>query len=173
MVPTIFGVGIQLHWRPAAMYTERNDLLEAGHCPSHSHPAHACAPLRCVGELVASLLTVRNITDVGGPIRHSPQGQPTPHQCLFSDLFAGRMPPFTTNTMAPTHNKNHAHKGFSAAGAPPILPSEPTKDTPVYVISSNHGLTDHVSYWNVRPLLQLRAQCQDRNSPQCGIMITL
>ena len=29
-----------------------------------------------------------------------------------------------------------------------IRPPEPTEDTPVYVISSKHGLVAHVSYWN-------------------------
>ena len=35
-----------------------------------------------------------------------------------------------------------------AAGAPSWLASEPTEDTPVYVISSKHGLLAHVSYLN-------------------------
>ena len=36
----------------------------------------------------------------------------------------------------------------AAIRAPPWLASKPTEDSPVYVISSNHGLTAHVSYWN-------------------------
>ena len=36
----------------------------------------------------------------------------------------------------------------AAAGAPHRLSSEPTKDTPGYVISSKHGLVALVSYWN-------------------------
>ena len=55
----------------------------------------------------------------------------------------------------------------------PRLPSEPAEDTPVYVIPSNHGLTAHVSYWSGRTLLQLHAQCEDRNGSQCSIMVTL
>ena len=36
----------------------------------------------------------------------------------------------------------------AAAGAPPWLTPEPTEDTPVYVISSKHGLVAHVRHWN-------------------------
>ena len=36
----------------------------------------------------------------------------------------------------------------AAAGVPPWLASEPTEDTPVYVISSKHGLVAQVSCWN-------------------------
>ena len=77
--------------------------------------------------------------------------------------------------MAPTHEKNAAHKVHSAAAAAasPRLPSEPAEDTPVYVISSNHGLTAHVSYWNGQALLQLSTQCEDRNGSQRSIMLTL
>ena len=38
------------------------------------------------------------------------------------------------------------------------------------MISSNHGLTAHVGYWNSWPLLQLRAWAQDRNG---AILVTL
>ena len=60
--------------------------------------------------------------------------------------------------MAPAHDKNAVRKGRSTAGASTRLPSEPTEDTPVYVISSNHGLTADVPYWNEQDLLQLCAQ---------------
>ena len=36
----------------------------------------------------------------------------------------------------------------AAAGTPHRLASEPTEDTPAYVISSKHGLVALVSYWN-------------------------
>ena len=64
--------------------------------------------------------------------------------------------------------KNNARKicTTAAATASPRLPSEPAEDTPVYVISSIHGFTAHDSYWNGRALLQLCAQCQDRNGAQ-------
>ena len=55
----------------------------------------------------------------------------------------------------------------------PRLPSESSEDIPVYVIFSKHGWTAHVSYWNGQALLQLCAQCQDRNGSQCSIMVTL
>ena len=55
----------------------------------------------------------------------------------------------------------------------PKLPSESAEDIPVYVILSKHGWTAHVSYWNGQALLQLCAQCQDRNGSQCSIMVTL
>ena len=45
----------------------------------------------------ASPLTVLNITDAGGPKKHSPQGQPTPYQCLPSDRFARYKSFFTTS----------------------------------------------------------------------------
>ena len=41
------------------------------------------------------------------------------------------------------------------------------------MISSNHGLTAHVGYWNSRPLLQLRAWAQDRNGAPRAILVTL
>ena len=41
------------------------------------------------------------------------------------------------------------------------------------MISSNHGLTAHVGYWNSRPLLQLRARAQDRNGAPRAILVTL
>ena len=75
--------------------------------------------------------------------------------------------------MALAHDNNIAHKGHSAAGALSRLPSEPIEDTPMYVIMCNHDLTTHVSYWNGRALLQLLAQCQDRNGSQCSIMVTM
>ena len=53
------------------------------------------------------------------------------------------------------------------------LPSESAEDIPVYVIFSKHGWTAHVSSWNGQALLQLCAQCQDRNGSQCSIMVTL
>ena len=80
-----------------------------------------------------------------------------------------------TATIAPAHEKNATRKvcSVAAAAASPRLPSEPAEDTPVHVISSNHGLTAHVSYWNGQALIQLRAQCQDRNGLQRSIMVTL
>ena len=53
------------------------------------------------------------------------------------------------------------------------LPAEPTEDAPTYMISSNHGLTAHVGYWNSCPLLQLRARAQDRNGAPRAILVTL
>ena len=53
------------------------------------------------------------------------------------------------------------------------LPSESAEDIPVYVIFSKYIWTAHVSYWNGQALLQLCAQCQDRNDAQCSIMVTL
>ena len=55
----------------------------------------------------------------------------------------------------------------------PRLPSDSAEDIPVYVIFSKHGWTAHVNYWNGQALLQLCAQCQDRNGSQCSIMVTL
>ena len=56
--------------------------------------------------------------------------------------------------------------------AAPRLPAEPTKDAPTYMISSNHGLTAHVGYWNSRLLLQLQARAQDRNGAPRAILVT-
>ena len=89
---------------------------------------------------------------------------------LLSDLHVS----IQTATMAPTHEKNANCKVRSAAAAASSrLPSEPAEDTPVYVISSNHGLTAHVSHWNGQALLQLGTRCQDRKGSQCSIMVTL
>ena len=41
------------------------------------------------------------------------------------------------------------------------------------MISSNHGLTANVGYWNSRPLLQLRARAQYRNGAPRTILVTL
>ena len=60
-----------------------------------------------------------------------------------------------------------------ARPAAPRLPAEPTADAPTYMISSNHGLTAHIGYWNSRPLLQLRARAQDRNGAPLAILVTL
>ena len=63
--------GIQPAWCLAAMCMERDDLPEAGHCPSYSHPAHSMLLfLDSQSETWkhASPLTVRSITDAGGSI---------------------------------------------------------------------------------------------------------
>ena len=41
------------------------------------------------------------------------------------------------------------------------------------MISSNHGLTAYVGFWNSHPLLQLRARAQDRNGAPRAILVTL
>ena len=41
------------------------------------------------------------------------------------------------------------------------------------MISSNHGLTAHVGYWNSPPLLQLCTRVQDRNGAPRTILVTL
>ena len=56
--------------------------------------------------------------------------------------------------------------------AAPRLPDEPTEDAPTYMISSNHGLTAHVGYWNSWLLLQLLARAQDRNGAPRVILVT-
>ena len=53
------------------------------------------------------------------------------------------------------------------------IPSESAEDITVYVIFSTYIWTAHVSYWNGQALLQLCAQCQDRNDSQCSIMVIL
>ena len=55
----------------------------------------------------------------------------------------------------------------------PARPAEPTEDALTYMISSNHGLTAHVGYWNSRPLLQLRTRAQDRNGAPRAILATM
>ena len=60
-----------------------------------------------------------------------------------------------------------------ARPAAPRLPAEPTEDAPIYMISSNHGLTAHVGSWNSWPLPQLRALAQDRNGAPHAILVTL
>ena len=75
--------------------------------------------------------------------------------------------------MAPTHDKTASTRRGLSAGVGPKIPSEPVEDTPVYVISGNHGLTAHMGYWNRRTLLQLCTQCQDRNGSQRNVMFTV
>ena len=64
-------------------------------------------------------------------------------------------------------------KKIPARPATPRLPAEPTEDAPTCMISSNHGLTAHVGFWNSRPVLQLRARAQDHNGAPCAILVTL
>ena len=60
-----------------------------------------------------------------------------------------------------------------ARPAVPRLPAETTEDALTYMISSNHGLTAHVGYWNSRPLLQLRAWAQERNGAPRAILVMM
>ena len=57
--------------------------------------------------------------------------------------------------------------------AVPRLPAELTEDAPTYMISSNHGLTAHVGYWNSRPQLQQCGRAQDRTGAPRAILVTL
>ena len=97
------------------------------------------------------------------PYKSALQGVPAPYQYSFYSLYPpyASQPAIASAQMIPTRP------------ATPRLPAESTEDAPSYMISSNHGLTAHVGYWNSRPLLQLRAWARDRNGAPRTILVML
>ena len=90
------------------------------------------------------------------------------HHTSIVFLAVPSLPDASQHTMA-SAKKIPARPALAA----PRLPAELTEDAPTYMISSNHGLTAHVGFWNARPLLQLHARAQDRNGAPLSILVTL
>ena len=119
------------------MCMECDDLPEAGHCPSHSHPAHSmllfldsqsetwkhASPLTVQMQVVLySIATKDNL--------HSTSVFPLTISARLTSLYHQQQwLPLMTRTMLVK----------AAAGAPYWLASEPTEDPLAYVISSKHG----------------------------------
>ena len=94
----------------------------------------------------------------------------TPHQPAFDFYYA--MSPCLFSAMAPAKDNatpstskefrgKRASLGDKSAAKLPKSQAVPMEETPVYVISSNHGLTTCVTHWNGRAKLQIHCHCQD------------
>ena len=145
-------------------------LQEAGHGPSHSPPAHSCAPIGRNGRPITGLEPRRPIDSAehhwcGQSYITQPSREYLQHTGIIYSLYLSQRD-------ASLSAKVSAKK-IPACPAAPRLPAELNEDAPTYMISSNHGLTANVGYWNSRPLLQLRARAQYRNGAPRTILLTL
>ena len=97
------------------------------------------------------------------PYKSALQGISAPYQYSFYSFHS----PYASLPAMASAQKIPARPAASR------LPAELTENAPTYMISSNHGLTAHVGYWDSRPLLQLHARAQDRNGAPRAILVML
>ena len=148
-------------WCPAAVCTEHDDLPEAVHCPSRSHHAHSCVPIGCTGQPIGNLehaspqwrtslaqVVLYSIAPKDNlhytsvfPLTFLPDVSLHNHQQLWLPLMIRTMLVKATVLLEPCTGWHQ----------------NPSGTLPLYVISSNHGLTGHVSYWIWWASLQLYA----------------
>ena len=122
---------------------------------THPRPTNSCAPIRHAGQPIRGLETHESTHNVepnwcGWAYIAYPRTS-TPYQlCLW---LTGQT---TTHNavLAATLDSATSCDGHGAgpSSAAPRMRADPVEETPVYVKSSNDGLTAHVRYWN-RPAL--------------------